>query len=154
MLARCSRASLFHRFHGFTDGVAYTQPCFGIDQTAKHFSLGMAQPAWEWPLSLSVPQESSIWESWWRTPGSAEASEPGWLTSLLDGARAKGVTTVHADVLGDDLFILQSCAGSARSRYRLSSGPFRLTSTSAVSPASDREQAPRRAPNERRPWSP
>jgi hypothetical protein len=26
MLGRCSRASLFHRFHGFSDGVAY----FGV----------------------------------------------------------------------------------------------------------------------------
>jgi hypothetical protein len=30
----------------------------------RHFSPGTAQPAWEWPLSVSMPRESSIWECW------------------------------------------------------------------------------------------
>jgi hypothetical protein len=79
MLSRCSRASLYHRFHGFSDGVAY----FGAllrdgpsDQTLLAWygsacvgvaSLGVGAMG---IFHLGVLVED---------PGSAEASEPGWL---------------------------------------------------------------------------
>jgi GNAT superfamily N-acetyltransferase len=108
MLGRCSRATLFHRFHGFTDGVAY----FGallrdppLDQTllAWHRSccvglatLGVGATG---ILDLGVLVEDA-----WQHRGVGTRLT----ASLLDSARATGVTTVHADVLGDDEFILRA----------------------------------------------
>jgi GNAT superfamily N-acetyltransferase len=108
MLGRCSRATLFHRFHGFTDGADY----FGallrdgpVDQTflAWYASrcVGVAT------LGVDTKEVSDLGvliEDAWQRRGIGT-----WLVaSLLAHARAKGATTVHADVLGDDLFILKA----------------------------------------------
>jgi GNAT superfamily N-acetyltransferase len=47
-------------------------------------------------------------------------------TSLLDGARAKGVTTVHADVLVDDVFILQALRRISPLRVSTEFGSFSI----------------------------
>ena len=108
MLARCSRASLFHRFHGFTDGVAhftallrdrpfdytllawYRSTCVGVA------TLGIGATG---VVDLGVLVE----DAWQRRGIGTRLTE-----SLLQDARAKGVTTVHVDVLGDDVFILRA----------------------------------------------
>jgi GNAT superfamily N-acetyltransferase len=108
MLGRCSRASLFRRFHGYTDGANY----FGallrdgpIDQTLlawyRSTCVGVAA------LGVGTTGMSDLGvliEDAWQRRGIGT-----WLVgSLLVNARAKGVTTVHADVLGDDRFILEA----------------------------------------------
>jgi hypothetical protein len=45
---------------------------------------------------------------------------------LLDGAREKGVTTVHADVLVDDVFILQALRRISPLRVSTEFGSFSI----------------------------
>jgi GNAT superfamily N-acetyltransferase len=108
MLGRCSHASLFHRFHGFTDGVAY----FGAllrdrpdDQTLLAWSgrscVGVATLG---VGDTGVVDLGVLVEDAWQRRGIGTRL----IASLLDEARAKGLTTVHADVLVDDAFILQA----------------------------------------------
>jgi GNAT superfamily N-acetyltransferase len=108
MLARCSSASRFHRFHGFTDGLAYfgallrDQP---LDRTvlAWHDSscvgaatLGVSATG---VLDLAVLVE----DAWQRRGIGTRLAE-----SLLEQSRARGVTNVHADILSDDSHILEA----------------------------------------------
>lgn len=106
LLARCSRASRFHRFHGFTDGVPYFRAQLRDrpgDQTllAWHGStcVGVATLGDTGLVHLGV-----LVEDGWQRQGIGTQLA----VSLLDRARAIGVTTVHADVLSDDLYVLRS----------------------------------------------
>jgi GNAT superfamily N-acetyltransferase len=108
MLVRCSRASLFHRFHGLTDGVAYFEALLRdrpLDQTLLAWwgsaCVGVADLAVSatGTLDLGVLVEDA-WQR--RGIGTRLAA------TLLDNARANGATTAHADVLGDNRFILQA----------------------------------------------
>jgi N-acetylglutamate synthase-like GNAT family acetyltransferase len=108
MLGRCSRASLFHRFHGFTDGADY----FGAllrDRPIDHTFLAWYGSRCVGVASLGVGATGVshlgvLIEDAWQ-----HRSIGTWLVaSLLASARAKDMTTVHADVLGDDLFILEA----------------------------------------------
>jgi GNAT superfamily N-acetyltransferase len=108
MLARCSRATLFHRFHGFTDGVAYYAALLRdrpVDQTL----LGWHGSTCVGVASLGVGATGTIdlavlVEDAWQRRGIGTRL----VDSLLDSARAIGTDTVHADVLGEDLFILRA----------------------------------------------
>jgi hypothetical protein len=108
MLRRCSRASLFHRFHGFTDGVAY----FGgllrdrpLDQTLLAWygsnCIGVATLA---VGAAGIFDLGILVEDAWQRRGIGTHLA----VSLLDGARARGMTTVHADILADDHFLLHA----------------------------------------------
>ena len=108
MLSRCSRESLFHRFHGFSDGADYVGALLRdrpVDETFLAWygasCVGLAS------LSAGATGTSDLGvliEDAWQRRGIGT-----WLVaSLLANARAKGMTTVHADVLGDDQFILQA----------------------------------------------
>jgi GNAT superfamily N-acetyltransferase len=46
--------------------------------------------------------------------------------SVLDSARARGVSTVHADVLGDDLFILEALRRIGPLTVSIDSGSFSI----------------------------
>src|ERR1700722_19472311 len=108
MLGRCSRATLFHRFHGFTDGRAY----FGAllrDRPVDPTLLAWYRSACVGVATLGIGA-TGIFDL-------AVLVEDGWqrrsvgtqlTASVIDSARARGVSTVHADVLGDDLFILEA----------------------------------------------
>jgi GNAT superfamily N-acetyltransferase len=126
MLARCSRATLFHRFHGFTDGRAY----FGallrdrpLDRTLLAWyrstcvavaTLGVGAMG---NLDLGVLVEDA-WQG--RGVGSQLTA------SVLDRARARGVSTVHADVLGDDPFILEALRRIGPLTVSIDSGSFSI----------------------------
>ncbi len=107
MMARCSRSTLFHRFHGFTDGVAYTRALLRAqptDQTLvawyRSACVGLAT------LGLDAMGNADLGvlvEDAWQRRGVGTRM----VVSLLEGARAKGLTTLHADVLSDDKFILR-----------------------------------------------
>jgi GNAT superfamily N-acetyltransferase len=108
MLGRCSRVSLLHRFHGFTDGVAYFTALLRDrpdDQTLLAWSgstcVGVATIGVDATglLDLGVLVEDA-----WQRRGIGTRL----MRSSLDNARAKGAATVRADVLADDAFILQA----------------------------------------------
>jgi GNAT superfamily N-acetyltransferase len=107
MLSGCSRATVFHRFHGFTDGVAYYVDLLR-DRPADHARLAWHGSTCVGVANLGVRATGDIDlavlvpDAWQRRGIGTRLT-----SSLLDSARAKGVRTVHADVLGDDLFILQ-----------------------------------------------
>ena len=107
MLTRCSRASLFHRFHGFTDGVASTRAllrdqasCDTLVAWYRSCCIGLATICTD---ADGIADVGILVEDGWQRRGVGTRL----LTSLVDEARARGVTTVHADVLGDDRFIVQ-----------------------------------------------
>ena len=109
MLPPCPRATRFH--HGFTDAVPY----FGAqlrnrpgDQTLLAWygstcvgvaTLGVGDTG---RVDLGVLVEDA---------SQRQGIGAQQTVSLLDSARAKGVTTVHVDVLCDDLYILKSLRG-------------------------------------------
>jgi len=108
MLARCSRSSLFHRFHGFTDGVAYYSALLRdrpIDQTliAWHGSTCVGVASLGVGAGGNIDLAVLVEDAWQRRGIGTRLT-----ASLLAGARAQGVTSVHADVLCDDLCILQA----------------------------------------------
>jgi GNAT superfamily N-acetyltransferase len=107
MLARCSRDTLFHRFHGPTDGVAYYGTLLRdrpVDPTvlAWHGSTCVGVASLGVGATGNIDLAVLVEDAWQRRGIGTQLVE-----SLLDSARARGVATVHADVLGDDLFILQ-----------------------------------------------
>ena len=112
MMARCSRMTLLRRFHGVTDGVTYTRALFEcqpidrtIDQTfvAWHHSacVGLAtlRPDGEEVAHLGVLVE----DAWQRTGVGTLL-----VAALLKDARARGLSSVHADVLGENQFIVNA----------------------------------------------
>ena len=108
MLARCSRATLFHRFHGLTDGVAY----FGA--LLRDGPVQQTLLAWYGSTCVAVAtlgvgatgivDLGVLVEDAWQHRGIGTQLT----ASLLDGARAKGVSIVHADVLRDDRHVLHA----------------------------------------------
>jgi GNAT superfamily N-acetyltransferase len=108
MLARCSRATLFHRFHGFADGVAYYGALLRdrpVDQTllAWHGSTCVGVASLGVGATGTIDLAVLVEDAWQRRGIGIRLVE-----SLLDSARARGVASVHADVLGDDPFMLRA----------------------------------------------
>jgi N-acetylglutamate synthase-like GNAT family acetyltransferase len=108
MLARCSRATLFHRFHGLTDGVPYFRAQLR-DRPGDQTLLAWYGSTCVGVATLGVGDTGRVElgvlvEDAWQRQGIGTQLT----VSLLDSARAKGVSTVHADVRSDDLHILGS----------------------------------------------
>jgi GNAT superfamily N-acetyltransferase len=106
MASRCSPTTLFNRFHGFTDGVAYfTALLRERAESATHLAwyrsrcIGLATIA---PHGKETVELGVLVEDLWQRRGVGSLL----VASLLPPAREKGVTTLHADVLSDDMLIL------------------------------------------------
>lgn len=106
MAARCSRTTLFHRFHGFTDGVAYfTALLRDRPDHETHLAwwrarcIGVATLA---PNAQGTADLGVVVEDHWQRRGVGTLL----VSSLLAGAGERGVRTLHADVLSDDAFLL------------------------------------------------
>jgi GNAT superfamily N-acetyltransferase len=106
MVARCSRAALFHRFHGFTDGVAYTRALL-LDRPNDNTLLAWYRSSCIGLATLVDANGTAdlgvLVEDAWQRRGVGTRL----VASLLNEARAKGMTTAHADVLAEDRFILR-----------------------------------------------
>jgi GNAT superfamily N-acetyltransferase len=105
MLGRCSRATLYKRFHGFTDGVAHaSQALAGPDQGAfgawtGGTCIGMA--------NLAVDEEGYadigvLVEDRWQRRGAGSAL----IAALVERAKALRLAGLIADVLADNYFLL------------------------------------------------
>jgi GNAT superfamily N-acetyltransferase len=106
MVSRCSPTSLYHRFHGCSDGLAYTRALFATE------SIGRTLLAWDEGVCVGmaglVPDEEGIGhlgvlvEDRWQRRGIATRL----VAALFRDARARGELTVRAVVLGQDDFIV------------------------------------------------
>jgi len=108
MAARCSRTTLFHRFHGFTDGVAYFTGL--LRDHAEHEThlawcrsrcIGLATLA---ANAAGTADLGVLVEDHWQRRGIGTRL----VSSLLGKAEERGVTTLHADVLSDDVFLVHA----------------------------------------------
>jgi GNAT superfamily N-acetyltransferase len=134
MLGRCSRASLYHRFHGVTDGVAYFTALLR-DRPANRPANRPADRtllAWHGSACVAVASLGAgptgidlgvLVEDAWQRHGIGTCL----IRHLLDAARSEGVTTVHADVMTDDAFILRALRRVAPLTVSTESGSFLIT---------------------------
>jgi GNAT superfamily N-acetyltransferase len=124
MAARCSRTTLFHRFHSYTDGWAYLRTLFDTGHhqptlLAWHGAacIGIANLAAD---STGVADVGVLVEDAWQRRGVGSRL----LSALFDTARSRGLTRVHADVLGDDQFILRTLRKFGPLNVSVASGTF------------------------------
>jgi GNAT superfamily N-acetyltransferase len=107
MLARCSRQSLYHRFHGYTDGVAYTRTLLARrdDETLLVWSgsvcVGMGSVSWD---DRGQAHLGVLVEDRWQRRGVGTRL----IRALIERVLSRGVTRLHADILGEDQFLLRS----------------------------------------------
>jgi len=108
MVTRCSPMSLFHRFHGFTDGLAYTRAVLDPQPGSETLvawngadCVGLATLGRD---DVGAAHLGVLVEDAWQRRGVGSRL----ITALLDGARARGVSTAHADILADDRFIIRA----------------------------------------------
>ncbi len=104
MLRRCSAATLRHRFHGFTDGMAYLNGQLKASEvvvTARRgtscVGLGVLAADGPRPWQLGVLVEDA-----WQRHGVGTRL----VTALLSEATRRRVAAVRADVLAEDAFIV------------------------------------------------
>jgi GNAT superfamily N-acetyltransferase len=108
LLTRCSRTTLFRRFHSFTDGRAYARDLFSA-RPGYHSLVARNGPVCIGIGNLARDATSSadlavLVEDDWQRRG--VGSRLIW--ALLDTARSHGVATVHADLLSDSQFLLRA----------------------------------------------
>jgi GNAT superfamily N-acetyltransferase len=101
MMRRCSTISLQHRFHGPTDGIAFT-----ADQLNRN--VDMLALAWEGPWCVGMgalaPDSGGAFHLGVLVQDNRQRRGIGTriVRSLSERARYSGVRSVHADVLGDN----------------------------------------------------
>ncbi len=109
LLDRCSRETLFHRFHGHSDGRAYVRGLLhapnGEETTvvARCGSecVGLATLATD---ETGLAHLGVLVEDAWQRRGLGRR----FVTALAGHAIASGRAALHADVLADDLFIVRA----------------------------------------------
>jgi GNAT superfamily N-acetyltransferase len=145
MMARCSRWTLFRRFHSFSDGAAYVRTLFG-NRPDVHTLLAWYGAACIGIGNLAGADLGMLVEDDWQRRGVGSSL----VSALLDMARLRGMTRVHADVMGDDQFILRALRRLGPLAVSLQSGTFSVdldltgTERSVSSVTSRRPTSPRR----------
>jgi GNAT superfamily N-acetyltransferase len=104
MLRRCSAATLRHRFHGFTDGMAYLTSQLKASEVvviATHGALCVG-------LGVLAADGSGPWEVGVVVEDAWQRHHVGTrlLAALVAEAKRRQVTEIRADVLGEDAFIV------------------------------------------------
>jgi GNAT superfamily N-acetyltransferase len=107
MLSRCSRRALFHRFHGFSDGVAHAHVVLAEEASSVTLlgrrdgqCIALATLAHE--RAGGTGHVGVLVEDHWQRHGVGLRM----ITSLVEDARRRGLRSIHADVLGEDQFLL------------------------------------------------
>jgi GNAT superfamily N-acetyltransferase len=133
MLGRCSRNTLFHRFHGLTDGIAYTDAQLQKTTDIVHAVwLGSACIA----LGVLVPEGDGAWElgvlveDAWQRKGVGRRL----VTSLLAEARRRDGSTLRAVVLGEDAAMLRPLRRLGPSHSYIDSGTVTLVTKLEILP--------------------
>jgi GNAT superfamily N-acetyltransferase len=121
MTARCSRDTIYHRFHGFVHLPTYLATLLASEQKSVIAwwgsccvglaSLGPGPRGQE----LGVVVEDA-----WQRQGVGVAM----LEALVDLARGQGFDLLHADVLFEDVFILGVLARYGRLQVELEYGEY------------------------------
>jgi N-acetylglutamate synthase-like GNAT family acetyltransferase len=105
MLGRCSRETLFRRFHGATDGVFHVRD---LARRSDHVTIG----AWTGSACIglatlgtddSLHDIGVLVEDAWHAYGVGSSL----LTRLVGIARVAGIDEVHADVLAESAWALR-----------------------------------------------
>jgi GNAT superfamily N-acetyltransferase len=124
MVHRCSRQTLFRRFHSYTDGHAYLRSLFGDDWRqptllAWYGTVCIGVGSLGGDSAASADLGVLVEDSWQRRGVGSRL-----VSALFDVARAAGMTRVHADVLGDDQFILRTLRRFGPLTVSLSTGTY------------------------------
>ena len=132
MLGRCSRETLYRRFHGVTDGTAYARQL--LTAPAGHHTLG----AWHGEACVAIATLAEGRGRW----DVGVLVEDGWQrrgvgTSLLERlvgiARRLGIEVLDADVLAESPHVLRSLARIGTVDGRMSWGLYQVRVTLAAS---------------------
>ncbi len=123
MLSRCSKRTLFHRFHGFSDGAAHVVDLTTGDRGRRtvvarcgELCVGFATlSAGEADAHVGVFVEDS-----WHRLGIGSRL----FASLLHLARGLCLPAIHLDVLAEDAFILRPLSRVAPLRFDLAWGVY------------------------------
>ena len=121
MTARCSRDTIYHRFHGFIDLPTYLGTLLASEQKSVLAWWGGSCVG----LASMGPgprgQELAVLvEDAWQRQGVGVAM----LDALVDPARGQGFSLLHADVLFEDVFILGVLARYGRLQVELEYGDY------------------------------
>jgi len=142
MLARCSRETLYHRFHGAADAVSYFSALLQdgpVQQTLLAWygstcvgvaTLGVGATG---VIDLAVLVEDAMQ----RRGIGTQLTE-----ALLDSARSNGVSSVHADVLADDRFIIKALRRIATLTVSISRGTWSIDVALGCEPCKSAENTP------------
>ncbi len=101
MMRRCTKISLQHRFHGPTDGIAFT-----TDQLKRNVDL--LALAWEGPWCVGMgalaPDVGGAFHLGVLVQDDRQRQGVGTriVRSLTERARHSGLCSIHADVLGEN----------------------------------------------------
>lgn len=122
MVGRCSRTSLLHRFHGPSDGLAYTS---GQMQRAGDVILawdgsrciGMGvlalDPGGQLHLGVLVEDDRQ-----------RQGVGRSLIRALVAEARQRGTGSLHADIMGDNSWLVAALRRIGQTRVVLAAGTF------------------------------
>jgi GNAT superfamily N-acetyltransferase len=126
MVSQCSGMSLYHRFHGSTDGLAYTRALFATGSISRTLlawihgvCVGMANLA---PDDEGIGHLGVLVEDAWQRRGIGTRL----VAALLRDARARGESRVGADVLGEDEFIVHALRPAGPLKLSVTLGTYSI----------------------------
>lgn len=124
MTARCSRETIFHRFHGFIHLPTYLETLLTGDQTSvaawrDRYAVGLASLG---PGPRGHELAVLVEDSWQRSGVGLALLE-----ALVDIARAQGLGLLHADVLFEDAYILRVLGRYGRVQAELEYGDYSVS---------------------------
>jgi GNAT superfamily N-acetyltransferase len=123
MVGRCSAMSLYRRFHGVTDGVAYTE------QVLAGAARGDSYVAWRGDRCVGLgnlhvcddrAEIGVLVEDGWQRRGVGSAL----VGALVSRARERRAPFLQADVLAENHFVLQRLASIGPMRTALAYGSY------------------------------
>ncbi|MBV9659717.1 MAG: GNAT family N-acetyltransferase [Acidimicrobiales bacterium] len=121
MLARCSPESRLRRFHGPSDGVAYTQAQLARKEDIVRLAWGGDRCVGMGVVGLDragVPHLGALVEDAVQHRGVGRRL----VRSLVAEARRRGLSSIHADVMGDNAGLVGALARLGEASVRMGSG--------------------------------